>query len=171
MEYTVSENQKNLGALIHLSTFSKYFFPFANFFAPLLLWTLNKEKPFVNDHGRQAINFQLSILVYTIFIGLLCIPFFMIFAIDFVSLIDAVDHTVHELRYQDIKNLSGYILLISLAVLLLAGLFIFELYAVITATMQATKGKSYKYPLSIPFIKLNTPLNMETNTTEHEHSS
>jgi hypothetical protein len=50
-------------------------------------------------------------------------------------------------------------------------LFIFELYAVITATMQATKGKSYKYPLSIPFIKLNTPLNMETNTTEHEHSS
>ncbi len=171
MEYTVSENQKNLGAFIHLSTFSKYFFPFANFFAPLLLWTLNKDKPFVNEHGRQAINFQFSILLYTILIGLLFIPFFMIFAIDFVSLIDAVDHTVHELRYQDIKNLSGYILLISLAVLLLAGLFIFELYAVITATMHATKGKPYKYPLSIPFIKLNTPSNTETNTSEHEHSS
>lgn len=171
MEYTVSENQKNLGAFIHLSTFSKYFFPFANFFAPLLLWTLNKEKPFVNEHGRQAINFQFSILLYTVIIGLLCIPFFMVFAIDFVSLIDAVDHTVHELRYQDIKNLSGYILLLSLAALLLAGLFIFELYAVITATMQATKGKIYKYPLSIPFIKLNPPLNTETNTSEHEHSS
>jgi uncharacterized Tic20 family protein len=171
MEYTVSENQKNLGAFIHLSTFSKYFFPFANFFAPLLLWTLNKEKPFVNEHGREAINFQLSILLYTILIGLLFIPFFMVFAIDFVSLIDAVDHTVNELRYQDIKNLSGYILLISLAVLMLAGLFVFELYAVITATMEATKGKLYKYPLSIPFIKLNTPSNAETNTTEHEHSS
>ena len=171
MDYTVSENQKSLGAFIHLSTFSKYFFPFANFFAPLLLWTLNKEKPFVNEHGRQAINFQFSILLYTIIIGLLFIPFFMVFAIDFVSLIDAVDHTVHELRYQDIKNLSGYILLISLAVLLLSGLFIFELYAVITATMQATKGKPYKYPLSIPFIKLNPPSNTETNTSEHEHSS
>jgi uncharacterized Tic20 family protein len=95
----------------------------------------------------------------------------LVFAIDFVSLIDALDHTFHELRYQDIKNLSGYILLISLAVLLLSGLFIFELYAVITATMQATKGKTYKYPLSIPFIKLNTPSVRETNTTEHEHSS
>ena len=142
MEHTVSENQKSLGAFIHLSTFSKYFFPFANFFAPLLLWTLNKEKPFVNEHGREAINFQLSILLYTLLIGLLFIPFFMIFAFDFVSLIDAVDHTVHELRYQDIKNLSGYILLISLAVLLLAGLFIFELYAVISATIQATKRKT-----------------------------
>ena len=171
MEHTVSENQKSLGAFIHLSTFLKYFFPFANFFAPLLLWTLNKDKPFVNEHGRQAINFQLSILLYMIFIGIIFIPFFMVFALDFVSLIDAVDHTVHELRYQDIKNLSGYILLISLAGLLLAGLFIFELYAVISATMHATKGKLYKYPLSIQFIKLNTSSNTETNTSENEHSS
>ena len=171
MEHTVSENQKSLGAFIHLSTFLKYFFPFANFFAPLLLWTLNKDKPFVNEHGRQAINFQLSILLYMIFIGIIFIPFFMVFALDFVSLIDAVDHTVHELRSQDIKNLSGYILLISLAGLLLAGLFIFELYAVISATMHATKGKLYKYPLSIQFIKLNTSSNTETNTSENEHSS
>ena len=171
MEHTVSENQKSLGAFIHLSTFLKYFFPFANFFAPLLLWTLNKDKPFVNEHGRQAINFQLSILLYMIFIGIIFIPFFMVFALDFVSLIDAVDHTVHVLRYQDIKNLSGYILLISLAGLLLAGLFIFELYAVISATMHATKGKLYKYPLSIQFIKLNTSSNTETNTSENEHSS
>jgi Uncharacterized protein conserved in bacteria len=58
METTVSENQKNVGALIHLSTFLKYFIPFANFFAPLLLWTLNKEKEFVDNHGKQPLIFS-----------------------------------------------------------------------------------------------------------------
>ena len=171
MDNTVSENQKSIGAFIHLSTFLKYFFPFANFLVPLLLWTVNKDKPFVNEHGRQAINFQLSILLYTILIGLLCIPFFLIFAFDFVSLVDALDNTMHEIRLQEIKNFSGYILLISLAALLLAGVFIFELYAVVSATVQATKGQLYKYPFSIPFIKLNPPLITETNTSENEHSS
>ena len=126
MDTSITENQKNLGALIHLSTFLKYFFPFANFFAPLLLWTLNKEKAFVNEHGRQAINFQLSILLYALIVGALCIPFFMVFAVDFVSLIDAIDNTVHEIRFQEIRNLSGYILLIALASILLFGIFIFD---------------------------------------------
>ena len=171
MDNSVTDNQKNIGALIHLSTFSKYFFPFANFFIPLLLWTVNKEKPFVNEHGRQAINFQLSILLYTIFIGVLCIPFFVIFASDFISLIDAIDHTVHEIRFQEIKNLSGYVLLFSLVALLLLGVFIFELYAVISATMNAAQGRLYKYPLSISFIKTNPPLEMGQNQSENEHVS
>ena len=66
METTISENQKNVSAFIHLSTFLKYFFPFANFIAPLLIWTFNKEKAFVDEHGKQAINFQLSVLIYTL---------------------------------------------------------------------------------------------------------
>ena len=92
METTISENQKNVSAFIHLSTFLKYFFPFANFIAPLLIWTFNKEKAFVDEHGKQAINFQLSVLVYTVLIGLICLPFFIIFATDFISLIESIDH-------------------------------------------------------------------------------
>jgi uncharacterized Tic20 family protein len=164
MDNSVTDSQKNIGALIHLSTFSKYFFPFANFFIPVLLWTVHKEKPFVNEHGRQAINFQLSILLYIVFIGVLCIPFFVIFAADFISLIDAIDHTVHEIRFQEIKNLSGYVLLFSLVALLLLSVFIFELYAVISATMRAAQGKLYNYPLSISFIKVNSPIGNGTKS-------
>jgi uncharacterized Tic20 family protein len=171
MDTSITDNQKNLGSLIHLSTFLKYFFPFANFFAPLLLWTLNKEKAFVNEHGRQAINFQLSILLYALIVGALCIPFFMVFAVDFVSLIDAIDNTVHEIRFQEVKNLSGYILLIALASILLFGLFIFELYAVISATLRASKGEHYKYPLSISFIKINPEPVSEQNQSKNEHVS
>ena len=155
METTTSENQKNVSAFMHLSTFLKYFFPFANFIAPLLIWTFNKEKAFVDEHGKQAINFQLSVLVYTIFIGLICLPFFIIFATDFISLIENIDHNAGEFSVNNIQNLSGYILLFGLAVLLLLALFIFELYAVINASIHASRGQLYNYPLSIPFIKTN----------------
>lgn len=165
METTISENQKNTSAFIHLSTFLKYFFPFANFIAPLLIWTFNKEKAFVDEHGKQAINFQLSVLVYTILIVLICLPFVIVFATDFVSLIEAIDHSAGELSVNNIQNLSGYILLFGLAILLLVGLFIFELYAVINASIHASRGLLYKYPFCIPFIKTNL------NPIQNEHIS
>ncbi len=165
METTPSENQKNTSAFIHLSTFLKYFFPFANYIAPLLIWTFNKEKAFVDEHGKQAINFQLSVLVYTILIVLICLPFVIVFATDFVSLIEAIDHSAGEFSVNNIQNLSGYILLFGLAILLLLGLFIFELYAVINASIHASRGLLYKYPLCIPFIKTNL------NPIQNEHIS
>lgn len=166
METTLSENQKNTSALIHLSTFLKYVFPFANYIAPLLIWTFNKEKPFVDEHGKQAINFQLSILVYTIILGLICIPFFIIFAVDLISLIETIENSARNFSVNNIQNLSGYILLFSLASILFLGLFIFELYAVINASIQASRGQLYRYPLSIPFIKTNPK-----NPIQNEHFS
>ena len=39
--------------------------PFGNIIAPLIIWTLKKDEyPHVNDQGKEAINFQLSITVY-----------------------------------------------------------------------------------------------------------
>jgi len=52
-----------------------------------------------------------------------------------------------------VKNLSGYVVIIFIAAILLFGLFVFELYAVISATIAASKGDAYKYPFSISFIK------------------
>lgn len=164
METNPSENDKNVAALTHLSTFSKYFIPFGNFIFPLLLWTVNKERPFVNEHGRQALNFQLSILVYTILVGVACLPFFIIFATDFISLIEAMENQYHEVSLQNIKNISGYILLFGIVAIALLGLFVFELYAIIAATFKASKGELYKYPLTIPFLK-QQPLKPQ----EHEH--
>tara|TARA_R110000823_G_scaffold315579_1_gene448404 strand:+ start:190165 stop:190665 length:501 start_codon:yes stop_codon:yes gene_type:complete len=166
METTISENQKNVSAFIHLSTFLKYFFPFANFIAPLLIWTFNKEKAFVDEHGKQAINFQLSVLIYTILIGLICLPFFIIFATDFISLIETIDNNAGEFSVNNIQNLSGYILLFGLAILLLLALFVFELYAVINASIHASRGQLYNYPFSISFINTNLK-----NPIQNEHIS
>ena len=170
MESNINQNHKNVASAIHLSTFAKFFFPFGNFLLPLILWTTNKEKPFIEEHGRQAINFQLSILVYSVLIGLLCIPFFMVFATDFISLIETVDNYTHRVSYGDIKQLSGYFILFFVAITFLLGLFVFELYAVISATVNAHRGKEYHYPICIPFIK--TSVETETiNQSENEHTN
>lgn len=167
MDTTISENQKNVASLIHLSTFSKYFIPFGNFIAPLLLWSFNKEKTFTDEHGRQAINFQLSIILYSIVIGLICLPFVLIYATNFVSLVEAIDHTVGYVSIQDVKNFSGFVVIFMIAALLLFGLFVIELYSVISATMSASKGKSYTYPISISFIK-TTILNSEDENSDED---
>ncbi|HBR54813.1 MAG TPA: DUF4870 domain-containing protein [Flavobacteriaceae bacterium] len=166
MENNPTENDKNVAAATHLSTFSKYFIPFGNFIFPLLLWTVNKDKQFVNEHGRQALNFQLSILVYTLIIGVVCLPFFIIFATDFISLVEVMESHYHDVSVQNIKNLSGYVILFFIIAILLLGLFVFELYAVITATIRASRGEHYKYPLTISFIP-QQPL----KTQQHEHLS
>ena len=74
----LSNHHKNVAAVIHLSALSKFIFPLGNFIMPLIFWTMNKDKSeFVDKHGKQAINFQLSILLYTFFIGAITIPLFL----------------------------------------------------------------------------------------------
>lgn len=149
----VDENQKNISTFIHISTFLKWFFPFANFIAPLLIWTFNKEKPFVDEHGKQAINFQLSLMVYSILLVLLCIPFAIVYAADIISVLERLEH--HNLMYAAnlVQSLSGYLLLFGIVFLLMVALFILEIYAVINASIHASRGELYQYPLCIPFIK------------------
>lgn len=166
METTITENQKNTSVFIHLSTFLKYFFPFANFIAPLLIWTFNKEKAFIDDHGKQAINFQLSTLLYTILIGLLCLPFIIIFASDIISLAESINLNDGMFSINNIQNLSGYLVLISLVIILFLALFVFEIYAVINASIHASRGQLYKYPLNISFIKTDSQ-----KINQYEHNS
>jgi uncharacterized protein len=166
----LSENQKNLGALMHLSTFTKYLFPFANFFVPLILWTSNKEKPFAREHGRQAINFQLSIFVYVLALLLICLPFFLMYITDFILMVDQ-GGGIYTSDFQHLKNITGFIVLIGLLLLVCFGLFVIELYAVINATMHAASGKLYKYPLCINFIKEDNFSKPTINNTTNEHSS
>lgn len=172
METNPSENHKNVAALIHLSTFSKYFFPFGNFIVPLVLWSTNKEKPFVAEHGRQAINFQLSIFLYALIIGLVSLPFFIAFATDFIAWAEVIDHHVERFDWNNIQNLSGYLTLFFVAMVVLLGVLVFELYAVISATVHASRGEFYKYPVTIPFIKAAEPvLAHHQNQSKNEHAS
>jgi len=58
------ENEKTWAMLCHAATFAT-FIPFGNIIGPLVIWILKKDAmPFVNDQGKEALNFQISIMIY-----------------------------------------------------------------------------------------------------------
>ncbi|QLE02182.1 DUF4870 domain-containing protein [Galbibacter sp. BG1] len=156
MESTISKHEKNLAAIIHLSTFSKYFIPFGNFIIPLLLWTSNKEKlGFVDENGKQAINFQISILLYSIILGLVAIPIVLFTAWEFVGFANLLEHNRHDVDF-NFEHLSGFgwnAGLIGLIGMLGIALLITDVFCSIIATIRANEGTVYKYPFTIAFIK------------------
>jgi uncharacterized Tic20 family protein len=58
----VSNDVKNMGVLCHLLGL------FTCFVGPLVIWLLKKdEMPFVDHHGKEALNFQITLaIVYVI---------------------------------------------------------------------------------------------------------
>jgi uncharacterized Tic20 family protein len=64
---------------------------FGHVVVPLVLWLIKREEmPFVNQEGKEAVNFQLSITLYGIVSGLasfFCIGFLMLIAVGIFDLI------------------------------------------------------------------------------------
>lgn len=157
MESTVTTHHKNLSTFIHLSTFSKWFIPFGNLIAPLVLWSAQKNKSrFVEEHGRDAINFQLSILIYTIALVIISIPFFVWQAIKLEGTNGHLIINDHFHTHGDFANISTLLIIAIIVGTLALGLAIFEIVSVISAAIKASNGENYKYPFSINFIKASS---------------
>ncbi len=164
MNTQTTNPDKTIAALIHLSTFSKFFIPFGNFIFPLILWTAKKRDPFVDEHGKQAINFQISIFLY--FIILVCMG---IAGIVFLG----IELSMHEpffvseefITFGNLTAAIPLLLYIGFIGLLLLALLILDVISVVTATMKASEGHPYHYPLSINFI---TPTRVGENQSKNE---
>jgi uncharacterized Tic20 family protein len=63
----ITKDEKTWAMLAHISGFAGFVFPFGNIIGPLLIWILKKEDmPFVDDQGKEALNFQISITIYVL---------------------------------------------------------------------------------------------------------
>jgi uncharacterized Tic20 family protein len=160
MTETLSKHEKNLSALIHASTFSKYFIPFGNFLLPLILWTANKkDQPFVDQNGKQAINFQISLLLYSIILGIITVPFFLGILPEILHHGDLGFANFNEFNginfdfdFHQIQ-LGKLLWPIGIASVAQVGLFLINIVYTILATIRTSEGLDFKYPISIPFIK------------------
>ena len=62
-----SKPENTLAMFCHLSAFSAFIIPFGNFLGPLLIWLLKKDEySLVDDQGKESLNFQISIFLYTL---------------------------------------------------------------------------------------------------------
>jgi len=69
-----NKDERLWGMLCHLLSFSGYLIPFGSVLAPLIIWMIKKdEMPFVDDQGRESLNFQLTMLIAVIVSGILCL--------------------------------------------------------------------------------------------------
>ena len=62
-----SPEERNWSMLLHLSAFSGLIIPFANLIAPLVVWLMFRARSdMVDFHGKRALNFQISMTIYTL---------------------------------------------------------------------------------------------------------
>ncbi len=75
---------RQLIVLTHLSQLITLVVGFGSLILPLILWMTNKDKVYeMNAHGKNIINFQLSILIYS----LICIPLILLLGLGLFGLI------------------------------------------------------------------------------------
>ena len=88
----------------------------------LLVWLLKRDDaPEIDDQGKESLNFQISMLIYTVLLGFVC------FVLMFV--------------------LIGFLL-----IPLFGVLYLLNIVLVIIASIKASEGKLYRYPLTIRLI-------------------
>lgn len=124
-ESQVTGDQQTWRVLAHASAFIQLF-GIPSVVGPLIVWLVRREDPVVEPHAREALNFQLSLLIY--FVGGVIVG--LIAAITIVGLV------------------------FTLAVVFaLIVLFFVELVFALLGTIKASKGELYRYPLNLNLIK------------------
>jgi len=122
----ITQNDKNYSSITHLSGFIGWFIPFGNIIAPLVLWLAKKnESTYIDAHGKSAVNFQLSLMLFSFLLAILLIPI-----------------AIFTLGLGIIAIVLGIIPALILYVVL-----------IITASISANNGEHYDYPFTIQFIK------------------
>jgi uncharacterized Tic20 family protein len=115
---------RNFAMLCHILSLAGLVIPFGNVIGPLVMWLVKRDDPFVDEHGKESVNFQISVTIYSV--AIMVLMFVLIFAseIAFVLLILAM--------------VVGFVL---------------EIVVVVRAALKASRGESYRYPLSFRFIR------------------
>jgi len=69
---STNRDQNTWAMLCHLSALLGFVIPLGNILGPLVLWLIKKEEyPLVNDQGKEALNFQISMTLYYIVAAIL----------------------------------------------------------------------------------------------------
>ena len=103
--------------LCHAAALLGLFFHFlGHLLGPLIVWLVKRgDSPEVDAHGKESLNFQISMLIYDAIAAILCI--------------------------------------VLIGIPILIALWILNTVLVIIASIQASEGKFYRYPITIRLIK------------------
>lgn len=116
--------------------------PLANLFGPLVVWLIVRGKyPFGERHAREALNFNLSVMIYLLAI------------VGMVGLSAVVYSNFVPLGPE---QESGVLVVLAAALLFMAlavGWFVLA----VTAALRARRGEEYRYPLTMRLVRSPRP--------------
>jgi hypothetical protein len=124
-QHPVSSDQQMWTVLAHASAFIQVI-GLPSVVGPLVVWLIRRDDPAVEPHARAALNFQLTLLIY----------FVAGIVIGFLAAITIV----------------GLVLTVVIVVFLLL-LVVLELVFALMASIAASRGELYRYPMSLDLIK------------------
>lgn len=86
----MSRDERLWGMLCHLLALTLFIgIPFGHILGPLVVWLIKKEQyPFVNEQGKESLNFQISMTIYAAIAGILA---FILVGIPLLIAIAVVD--------------------------------------------------------------------------------
>lgn len=147
------KNNDNTNAfLIHISAFLGFVIPFGSILIPLVLWKTQKNPTsFIEHHGKEAVNFNISFALYKMLLGLAIVP----------SLWNTISTIIEQLSNTDMTYTYTYTydfgapeIFGTAGLFSIIGIFSFvKIILIVLASLKAQRGEIYRYPLTIKFIK------------------
>jgi len=104
----MSSQERTWGMLCHLLALAGFVVPFGNIIGPLVMWLIKKdESAFVDEQGKEAVNFQITValaaivalLLTFIYIGFVLLPLIGIAELVFVIMATVAANKGEHYRY------------------------------------------------------------------------
>ena len=88
--------------IAHLSGFAGYFTGIGHLLGPLIVWLSKRDgNPFIDDQGKEALNFQISITIYFAISVLLCFVLVGFVLLGVVSVFQIVCMIIAAIKASD----------------------------------------------------------------------
>ena len=164
MTITTKNQDESWASLSHLLVFTKLFIPLRNFLFPLIIHFWQKDNKFIAAHAKQALNFQISLFLYTVLV--LCLTAATVLLLGF-SINEESDFHFFQGHFnsENFTSALPFFLSIGISGIIPLALLVLEIICVLTATFKASEGEEYHYPLTIPFLKISS------NQSKNEQST
>jgi uncharacterized Tic20 family protein len=86
-----AKEEQNWAMISHLAALSGFIIPFGNILGPLIVWLMKKDTmPLVNQHGKEALNFQITVtiaMIISVMLMFVLIGFLLIFVVGIGALV------------------------------------------------------------------------------------
>lgn len=84
----VNNEERTMSMLCHLSALAMFIIPFGSVLGPLIVWLIKKDQYVeVDRQGKDALNFHLSMLIYSIIGGILIFLLVGIFVLIILAIL------------------------------------------------------------------------------------